>query len=124
MSLWGKLFGKSNKQSGNDVADLPMYWQWISSNNPIEQFTGIGSIEMVFREHPDAIGGPEHNRSVELLRRVLNGRSKALQKEAMTVLALIKAKDALPDISKKLDDADPNVREKARIASDMLRGIA
>lgn len=124
MSLWGKLFGKGNKPSGNDVGDLPTYWQCISSNNPIEQFTGIWSIEMVFREHPDAIRGPEHNRSVDLLRRVLNGRSKALQAEAITVLALIKAKQALPDISKKLYDADANVREEARIASDMLRGIA
>ena len=124
MRLWNKFFGKNKKQSGNDIADLPTYWQWVSGDDPIEKFAGIGSIEMVFREHPEAIGSSEHKVSVELLRLVLSERSKTLQTEAMIVLALIKAMDALPDIVKKLNDADPNVREEAKIASNMLRGIA
>jgi hypothetical protein len=122
MIFWSKLFGKSKTQSGNDLSDLPMYWRWVESDNPIEQFAGIGSIEMVFREHPEAIGSREHHKSVELLMGVMNGRSNALQAEAVTVLALIKAKDALPQIIEKTNDPDKNVREKAILARDKLSG--
>lgn len=121
MNLWTKLFGKNQTQSGNDLSDLPMYWQWIGSDNPIEKFAGIGSIELVFREHPEAIGDREHWNSVELLMGVMNGRSKALLAEAIMVLTLIKAKDALPQIIEKTNDPDPNVREKAILARNKLR---
>jgi hypothetical protein len=120
MKFWRRLFGKHEAQSSNEMSDLPTYWQWIGGSNPIEQFAAIGSIEMVFREHPEAIGGPEHKRTVELLNGVLNGASKALQAEAITVLALIKAADALPQIIQKTEDPDPNVREKAMRARDEL----
>ena len=121
MSLWSKFFGKSETQAGNDLSDLPKYWQWLASDNPIKKFTGIGWIEMVFREHPEAIGGQEHKKSVEILKGVLNARNKGLQAEALTVLALIKAVDTLPQIIEKTNDPNPNVREKAIWARDKLQ---
>jgi len=40
MTLWGKLFGKKTK-SGNDLSDLPTYWQWVASSNPIVSLNGV-----------------------------------------------------------------------------------
>ena len=121
MKFWRRLFGKQEAQSGNELSDLPTYWQWIESRNPLVEFAAIGSIEMVFQTHPEALGGLEYKRSVELLKGMLNGGREALQAEAITVLAAIKATDVLPEIVQKTKDDDPNVREKAIRARDELR---
>jgi hypothetical protein len=115
MSLWIKLFGKKS-EPGKAISDLPTYWNWVISDNPIEQFTGIGSIELVFRNNPDAIGSEEHRKSTELLKRTLFARNKGIQAQAIQVLALIKASEALPEIIQKTYDSAPKVQEAAVLA--------
>ena len=124
MSFLGRLFRRKPPASGDELSDLPTYWSWVSGDDPIAQFAGIGSIELVFRKHPEAIGGGEHRRSVVLLKSILGGRSRGLQVLAIQALALIKAVDALPELLEKTSDGDPRVREAAQKAMEKLREVA